>query len=162
MKVATATTAARRLPAGNTAETGYETNFATIQADQSREVYLEYYKLAQTLSVAQKMGVIDITLRTSTGTVTMPVLDPKRMLSLYTEMQEMLGDKLQEMEKDILYYEDLAQKEEAADMDGTSARSQFFAHCLPMRPISDAEFNAMPAEARRLFDEQRAERVKAA
>lgn len=130
---------------------GYANNFSQNQADECREAYLQYYKIAQAVSLAHKMGVMEMTLRTPTGVVSIPVISEKWMTSIYVDLQEMLGDKMEEMEKDIIEYEEEAKREER-DCEGLSDRARLFSHCLPMRRFSDAEYNALPAEAQRAHD----------
>lgn len=150
------------LPQDATPGNAYETNFHQVMADQCREEYARTYAIVQALSRAHITGFLDITVRTSTGSVTIPFLGKgadQHAQNMYVEMAEVLGDKMSKLEADIVEYEQTSEKEEAADREGTSARAQLFGYCLPMRPLSDAEFEALPAEARRAYDEQRAERI---
>lgn len=162
MKLATATApkTATTIPGLPAFGNGYETNYSKVHADLTREVYADTYKLLQQLSRAQIEGVLEVTVRTRTGSMTIP-LGEQAGRDMAQTLCEGLGEKLDKLEKDILECSQRAEQEEADDEDGTSGRAQVFAFCLPMRPLSDAEFLAMPAEARRTYDEHRAERAAA-
>jgi len=129
---------------------GYANNFSQNQADEAREVFLHYYKIAQALSTAQKMGITEIVLRTPAGEVAVPVTSTKWMGQIHNDLQEMLTDKMGDMEEEILDYEEEAINEER-DRKGVSDRARLLAHCMPMRPLNDAEFAALPAEAQRAY-----------
>lgn len=131
---------------------GYENNFSQNQADECRSVYLHYYRMIRTVSMALKMGVTELTLTTATGPVAVPLLDKSVALQIGNELQEMLGDKLGELERAILNYEEEAIQEEK-DRLGSSDRAQMLSHCIsPTRRLGDAEFNALPAEAQRAYN----------
>jgi len=130
---------------------GYENNYSQNNADQCREVYLHYFKLFRQIEFALKMGVTEITLRTSTGVVAIPMLDQSVALGVGNDLFEMLGDKMSELQTSILDFEKEAIQEEK-DRLGESDRAKAFAHFMPMRQLTDEEFNDMPAEAQRAYN----------
>lgn len=143
----------------------YETNYNHLMANHCREEYSRIYAIKQALVAAHVSGFLDITVRSATGSVTIPMIGEKneqRAHGFFIELAEALGDKMSKLEHDIVRYEQDSEGEEAAEREGTGQRAETFAFCLPMRPLSDEEFLAMPAEARRHYDEHRAEQVKAA
>lgn len=163
MKLARNTPAADRLDTtvGLEPGTGYENNYSSVEAELMREEWLRTYALIQELAKAKISGIVEITVRSHAGSVSLPIISSQRGMNLWLEMNEMLGDKMSSLEEGIVYYTKQAEKEEVGDTKGTSKRSQAFAFCLPMRPLSDAEFAAMPPEARRMYDEHRAESITA-
>ncbi|MGI4735072.1 MAG: hypothetical protein ACRYG7_07830 [Janthinobacterium lividum] len=73
-------------------------------------------------------------------------------LQIGNELQEMIGDKLGELQTSILSYEEEAIQEEL-DRLGKSDRAEMLSHCIsPTRRLSDAEFNDLPAEAQRAYN----------
>ncbi|MGI4863720.1 MAG: hypothetical protein ACRYFZ_07320 [Janthinobacterium lividum] len=168
MKLATDNATARttEIPANIKPGGAHETNYHQRMANHCREEYARTYTLREALVTAHLSGFIDVTIRTANGSITIPFIggdkNEQRAQGLYVELAEMLGDKLGKLEHDILDYEKDSEKDEADEREGAGTRAETFAFCLPMRPLSDAEFEALPAEARRAYDEHRAEQVKAA
>lgn len=158
----TTNTSPRTVPATVKPGGAYETNYNALMADQSREVYAETYKLIQDLSLLKIQGIIEVTVRTRTGSLSIPITAQQVGADITLDLITMLGEKMDQLERDILKYTQDSEENEPFDKYGESDRAALFAFCLPMRPLSDAEFNAMPPEARRAFDETRAERVQAA
>jgi hypothetical protein len=169
MKVAANTTASTADVTGELAELaslkpgmGYETNYNYLMANQCREEYARTYAIRDSLLAAHVSGFLDITVRSGAGVVTIPFIGSGatgRAQNLFVELAELLGDKLTKLENDIVRYERDSLKEEAGEREGTGSRAQTFSFCLPMRPMSDADFQALPAEAQRAFDEYRAENM---
>jgi hypothetical protein len=142
--------------------TGYETNYNYLMANQCREEYARTYTIRDALLAAHVSGFLDITVRSGAGVVTIPFIgsgSTGRAQNLFVELAEMLGDKLTKLESDIVRYEQDSIKEEAAEREGAGTRAETFTFCLPMRPLSDEEFLALPVEARRAYDEPRAEAI---
>jgi hypothetical protein len=154
MKVAkkTATSAAARLAELPQAPTGghsYHTNYNYTLAEYAREEYARLYSLWQQILRLNTAGIQQITLTGQTGTVTLPV---QSVNSICGHLAEELGNRLGALEKDILGYEQTSLTEEADEREGEGNRAAFFSFCLPMRPMSDAEFAALPPEAQRAYD----------
>jgi hypothetical protein len=160
MKLTPDATAKPKIPAPASFGTGYETNYNAVMANHSREEYTALYTVFQTLAKLKVAGIQEITVKSHNGSVTIPLGGPnayQRGMNLGAELSEALGDRLTALEKDILRYEEDSQNEEREEREGAGARAQVLGFCLPMRRLSDAEFAALPAEARRAFDEHRAE-----
>lgn len=141
---------------------GYEANYNAVQANHCREEYTSLYTALQTLAKLKIAGIQEITVKGYNGSVTIPLSGAnahQRGMDLGQELSEALGDRLSALEKDILRYEQDSLNEEAEEREGTGERVQVLNFCLPMRPLSDAEFEALPAEARRAYDEDRAEGI---
>lgn len=147
---------------------GYETNLNYVLAEQHRERYLALYTTMQQVSAAFIEGIQSVTLNTPSGSVTVPLYSStaedmhKRAGGLYTELSEVLGARLAHLEKLIARHEEDSQKEEVEEREGEGGRAEALNFCLPQRPMSAAEFAAMPAEARRAYDRDRAERLEVA
>lgn len=130
---------------------GYETNYSAVLAEHCREVYASNYTLLQQLSRAQIEGVLEVTFRSRTGAVTVPVA-PQAGRQLMQQVREDLGEILDKLEQNIAEYDARGAKEEKDAAEGTSDRARAFAFCLPMRPLSDEEFAWLPPEAQRAYD----------
>lgn len=165
MKPAPDNTTARttEIPANIKPGGAYETNLNQRMANLCREEYARTYALRHALDTAHLSGFLDVTIRTASGLITLPFIggdkNDARAHDLYIQMSEMLGDKLGKLEHEILRYEQDSERDEAEEREGEGYRAETFAFCLPMRPLSDAEFEAMPPEARRAYDEYRAENI---
>jgi hypothetical protein len=149
MKLAAA--AKTKIPAAAKFGNGYEANYNAVQANLCREEYAILYT-----------GIQEITVKGCNGSVTIPLSGPnahQRGMNLGQELSEAIGDRLSTLEKDILRYEQDSLNEEAEERQGTGERAQVLGFCLPMRRLSDAEFAVLPAEARRAYDEDRAESI---
>lgn len=139
----------------------YETNLHNVMGDHCREEYLALYTLLQEIHRASIEGVTELTLRTRTRSITVTLMGElgEKMSGMLDEgLGDMLGVRLDVLERNIIKHEQDA-AEDVGDLTGDSTRAQTFAFCLPMRPMSDAEFEAMPPEARRAYDEHRAENL---
>jgi hypothetical protein len=141
---------------------GYEANYNAVQANHCREEYTGLYTALQTLAKLKIAGIQEITVKGYNGSVTIPLSGPnahQRGMNLGQELSEALGDRLAALEKDILRHEQDSLNEEADERQGTGERAEVLGFCLPMRPLSDAEFESLPPEARRAYDEHRAEAI---
>jgi hypothetical protein len=153
------------IPAAAKFGNGYEANYNAVQANLSREEYASLYTALQTLAKLKIAGIQEVTVKGYNGSITIPLSGPnahQRGMNLGQELSEALGDRLTALEKDILHYEQDSMNEEAEEREGTGERAQVLGFCLPMRCLSDAEFTALPPEARRAYDEHRAENVNQA
>jgi hypothetical protein len=160
MKLAAA--AKTKIPAAAKFGNGYEANYNAVQANLCREEYAILYTALQTLAKLKIAGIQEITVKGCNGSVTIPLSGPnahQRGMNLGQELSEAIGDRLSTLEKDILRYEQDSLNEEAEERQGTGERAQVLGFCLPMRRLSDAEFAVLPAEARRAYDEDRAESI---
>lgn len=138
---------------------GYENNLNYVLAEQHRERYLALYTILQQVSAAHIEGIQSVTLTTATGSVTVPLYGQnmdQRTGTLYTELSEVLGERLEYHEQLIACHEKDSLVEEPHEREGQGGRAEALSFCLPMRRLNDAEFAAMPPEARRLYDEHRA------
>lgn len=141
---------------------GYEANYNAVQANHCREEYADLYTALQTLAKLKFAGIQEVTVKAYNGSVTIPLGGPnahQRSMSIGQELSEALGDRLTALEKDILRYEQDSLNEEEEERAGTGERALVLGFCLPMRRLSDAEFASLPAEARRAYDEHRAESI---
>lgn len=147
---------------------GYENNLNCVLAEQHREQYLTLYTTLQNVSSAFIEGIQSVTLNTPSGSVTVPLYSStgedmhKRAGCIYTELSEVVGARLAYLEQMIARHEEDSQKEEAQEREGEGPRAEALSLSLPLRPMSPAEFAAMPAEARRAYDSGRAEQLEAA
>lgn len=146
--------------------TGYENDYNGAMADQAREEYARLYKLLHAVRQAHITGIQSITITGPTGSVTVPLMGGKadqRSKTFTCELLEVVGDQLEDVEHNIRRYEqDSMENEGPDDRAGISERAQVFTFCLPMRPMSEAEFSALPPAARRAYDEHKADRLEAA
>lgn len=130
---------------------GYENNLHAIQAEHSRQAYVSDYALLQQLQQARAEGVLEVTFRTRTSTVTVPI-DYKAGRQMLMEAIDVMGIKLDELENDIVKSTQDSEQEDEGDEEGESGRAKALAFCMPMRRLSDAEFYALPSEAQRAYE----------
>lgn len=145
----------------------HETNLHMVHADHCREEYASLYTLLKRMEQACIEGVTELTLRTRTKTVVVPLtgqLGEELGAQLKFSLADMMGVKLDKLETDIFKYAEgsLEEKETTEEGECIDPRAAGLAFCLPMRRLSDEEFLALPAEARRQYDSVRAEQVQAA
>jgi len=161
MKVAPKTS---ELPTLAKIGSGYETNLNATLANHCREEYARLYKQWDTLNRMHIVGFAELTIKSATGDITISVAgaDTSKIGLIYTELAEILAVRLSSLEHEIMRYEKDSHEEEADEREGLGARAAVLGFCLPMRPLTDDEFLALPAEGRRAYDETGAAEVKAA
>lgn len=134
---------------------GYENNLNYVLAEQHREQYLAHYITMQKVSAAFIEGIQSVTLNTPSGSVTVALYSStgedlhKRAGNLYTDLSEVIGARLAHLERLIAQHEEDSRKEEADEREGKGRRADALTFCLPMRKMSDAEYDALPPEAQR-------------
>lgn len=147
---------------------GYECNLNAVLAEQQREQYLKFYTLMHQVSAAYIEGIQSVTLNTPSGSVTVPLYSVtgenlhKLAGSFYSELSEVIGARLAALEHGIARHEADSQLEEPEERESEGPRAEALSLALPHRPMTPAEFAAMPPEARRAYDLDRAEQLEAA
>jgi hypothetical protein len=113
-------------------DSGHEANFSLHYVAQAREVYAAELEQLRQVNLASHEGVFEVTIRTRTRTITVPV-----SASLGSEvicgLQEEFGQRLDNIQRSILHQLREAENEQE-DADGTSNRAQILALCLPQSP----------------------------
>lgn len=145
---------------------GYENNLNYVLAEQYRERYLAFYTTMQQISAAFIEGIQAVTISTPTSSVTVHLCGSSKLESmvgtLYTDLSEVVGERLAHLEHMIARHDEDSLKEESQEREGEGGRYEALSLSLPHRPMSEAEFAAMPPEARRAYDWDRAEKLEAA
>lgn len=161
MKIATKTS---ELPTTKKIGGGYETNLNATLANHCREEYVRLYKQWDTLNKLHIVGFAEVIIKSATGDIAISVAgaDTGKTGLIYTELAEILAIRLSTLEHEIFRYEKDSEEEEKEERQGLGERAEALGFCLPMRPLSDEEFLALPAEGRRAYDEDKAAVLKAA
>jgi hypothetical protein len=109
----------------------HEFNFSETAAARCRKIYNSERGQYDELQEAADEGVFEITIRSRTHTVIVPV-DMSWSADVVSQLGEFMADRLAELEKEILYHLTNA-PDEQEDRDGTSPRAQALPLIAPQR-----------------------------